>query len=57
MTIVDFEIAKLETPEWWSYKCLKSSVLEDPSTSIMIYVPNHCGNLQYSTFILLIEHF
>ena len=57
MTIVDFEIAKLQTPEWWSYKCLKSSVLEDPSTSIMIYVPNHCGNLQYSTFILLIEHF
>ena len=57
MTLTYFELPELRTPETWSDKCLKSHVLEDPSTSIMVNVPNHFGNLHYSIFTLLIEHF
>ena len=36
----------------WSYKCLKSPVSEDPSTSNMGKGPKHCWNLNDSTFTI-----
>ena len=38
----------------WLDKCLKSPVWEDPSTSNMENGPNHCWNLNDSTFIIFI---
>ena len=57
MILIDFDFPKLRTPETWSDKGVKGPVLEDPSTINMVNVPNDCGNLHHSTFILLIEHF
>ena len=57
MILIDFDFPKLRTRETWSDKGLKGPVLEDPSTINMVNVPNDCGNLHHSTFILLIEHF
>ena len=38
----------------WLDKCLKSPVWEDPSTSNMENGPNHCWNLNDSTFTIFI---
>ena len=42
MTLRDFVFPKLGTPKTWSDKCLKSPVLEDPSTSNMVNITKHC---------------
>ena len=42
MTRAAFVFPKLGTPKTWLDKCLKSPVLEYPSTSIMVNVPKHC---------------
>ena len=42
MTHIAFVFPKLMTSKTWLDKCLKSSVLEDPSTSNMVNLPKHC---------------
>ena len=42
MTLITFVFPKLRTPKTKSGKCLKGAVLEDPLTSNMVNVPNHC---------------
>ena len=42
MTLIDFVFPKLRPPKTWSDKSLKSPVSEDPSTSNMVNMPNHC---------------
>ena len=37
-------------------KFVKDPVSENPSTSKMLNVPNHCWNLHHSTFIIFIDH-
>ena len=54
--LIDFVISKLRTPKTWSEKCLKSPVLENPSTSNMGNVTKHCWNLHRSPFIIFIDH-
>ena len=56
MTLIDFAFWKLRTPKTWSDKCLRSPVSEDPSTSNMVNVPNHCASLPHSIFIIFIDH-
>ena len=56
MTLIDFVFPKLRTRKKWSYKCLKSPIYEDPSTSNIVNVPNHCWDLHHSTFITWIDH-
>ena len=46
ITLIDFVFLKLRTPKTWLDKCLKSPVLEDPSTSNMVDIPKHCSNLE-----------
>ena len=41
MTLIDSVFPILRTQKTWSDKCLKSLVLEDPSTSNMVNVPKH----------------
>ena len=57
MTLIDFVFPKLRPPKTWSDKCLKSPVSEDPSTSNMVNMPNHCWNLHDSWFIKIIDHY
>ena len=38
MTLIDFAISKLRTPKAKSDKCLKSPILDNPSTSNMLNV-------------------
>ena len=57
MTLIDFVFPKLRPPKTWSDKCLKSPVSEDPSTSNMVNMPNHCWNLRDSWFIKIIDHY
>ena len=40
----------------WLDKCLKGSVLEDPSTNNFVNGPKHCSNLKESTLIIFIDH-
>ena len=42
MTLIDFVFPKLPTTKTPSDKCLKSRVSENPSTSKMVNVPQHC---------------
>ena len=42
MTRTAFIVPKLSTPKTWLDKCLKSPVLEEPSTRDMVNVPKHC---------------
>ena len=56
MTLIVFAFLKLRTPKTRSDKCIKSPVSEDPTTSNMVNVPNHCGNLHHSIFIIFIDH-
>ena len=37
------------------YKCLKSSISEDPSKSNIVNAPKHCWNLIESAFTIFIE--
>ena len=37
------------------HKCIKSPVVEDPSTSNMVNGPKHCSCLQNNTFIIFID--
>ena len=39
----------------WLYKCLKSPVSEDPSTSNMLDAGKHCWNLNHSTVTIFID--
>ena len=39
----------------WLYKCLKSSVSEDPLRSDMVSGPKHCWNLKDSTFTIFAD--
>ena len=55
MTLIDSVFPILRTQKTWSDKCLKSPVLDDPSTSNMVNVPKHCWNLLQSTFIIFID--
>ena len=57
MTHINFVFPKLWTAKTWSDKCLKSPVSEDPSTSNMVNMPNHCWNLRDSWFIKIIDHY
>ena len=41
MTLIDSVFPILRTQKTWSDKCLKSLVLEDPSTSNMVNLPKH----------------
>ena len=56
MSLIAFAFPKLWTPKTYSYKCLKSPVSEDPSTSSMVNVPNHFKNLRHNIFIIFIDH-
>ena len=56
MPLIAFVFWKLLTPKTWLYKCLKSPVSEDPSTSKMADVPKHCLNLHHTIFIVFIDH-
>ena len=42
MTVIDFVFLILRTPKTWLDKCLKIPVLEDPSTSNLVNVSEHC---------------
>ena len=42
MTVKDFVFLILRTPKTWLDKCLKIPVLEDPSTSNLVNVSEHC---------------
>ena len=46
----------IRTPKTWSYQCLKSLVWEDPSTSNMVNVSNHCWNIHHSISVIFIDH-
>ena len=56
VTLVAFVFPKLQNLKTWLEKYLKSAVSEDPSTTNMGNVPNHCWNLHHSTFIIFIGH-
>ena len=56
MTLIDFAFPILRTPKTWSDKCIKPHVSQDSSTSNMVNVSNHCGNLHHSIFIIFIDH-
>ena len=56
MTLIGFVFPKLRSQKTWSDKCLKSPVLEDPSTSDILNVRKHCWNLHHSTFLIFIDH-
>ena len=56
MTLVDILFPKLRTPKTWSYKCLETPVYEDPSTSNIVNVSNHCWHLHHSTFFIWTDH-
>ena len=56
MTLTAFVFPKLRILKTWTDKCLKSPVLEDPSTSNMVNVPKRYWNLHHSTIIILIGH-
>ena len=57
MTVIDFVFLILRTPKTWLDKCLKIPVLEDPSTSNLVNVSEHCSNLHHNSFIILIDNF
>ena len=57
MTLTTFVFPKLRTLKTWLDKCLKSPVLEDPSTSSMVNMSKHCWNLHHTTFIIFIDHY
>ena len=40
----------------WLYKCLKSLLSEDPSTSNIVNGWKHISNLNDSTFTIFIDH-
>ena len=42
MALIDFVFPKLRPPKTSSDICLRSPVSEDPSTSNMLKLPNHC---------------
>ena len=52
MTLIDFVFLKLRTPKRWLDKCLKITVLEDPSTSNMVNGPKHCWILPHDYHIV-----
>ena len=56
MALIYFVFAKVRTPKTHSYKCLESPIWDDPSTSNMVNVENHCTNLHHSTFIRFNDH-
>ena len=56
MALIDFVLPKLRTLKTWLDKCLKSSVLEAPSTSGMVNWTKHCRNLNQNTLIIFIDH-
>ena len=56
MTLIDFVFRKLWSPKKWSDQCLKSPVLDDPSTSNMINVQKRSWNQHHSTFSIFIDH-
>ena len=56
MTLIVFVFLKLWTPKTWLDKCLKSPVLEDPSTSNMEDLPKHFWNLHQSTLTIFIDN-
>ena len=41
----------------WLDNCLKRPVSEDPSTSNMVNEPEHCFNLNDSTFTIFVNYF
>ena len=55
MILAAFVFPKLQTPESWLDKRLKSPVSEDYSTSNMVKVPKHCWNLHHRPFIKFVE--
>ena len=57
ITLIDFVFPKLPATKTRSDKCLKSRVSENPSTSNMVNVPQHCWNLHHSAFIISNDHF
>ena len=56
LTRTAFVVSKISTPKTWLDKCLKSPVLEEPSTRNMVNVPKHCWNLHHSSFVIFIDH-
>ena len=56
VTLTDFVFPKLQTPKTWSDKCLKNPLSDNPWTSNMANVRQHCSNLHHSIFIIFIDH-
>ena len=51
-----FVVLQLGTPKTWLDKCLKSDVLEEPSTSTVVNFSKHCWNMNHSTVVIFIDH-
>ena len=56
MTLTAFVFPQLPTLKKWLDKCLKSSVLEDPSAIHMVSVPKLSSYLRDITFVIFIDH-
>ena len=57
MALKEFAFPKLRTLKTWLHKCLKSAVLEEPSTSNIVKGAKFRRNLHDSTFIIFTDHF
>ena len=56
MTLIVFVFLKFWTPRTLLDKCVKSPLLEDPSTSNTAERPENLWNLYQSTFFIFIDH-
>ena len=56
MSLIYFVFPKLWTPNRYLYKCMKSLVSEDPSTSSIVTIPKHFWDLCHSAFIIFLDH-
>ena len=57
MTLTPFLFPKLRSPKTWLEKCLKGSVLENPSASNMVNMPKQFWNQYHSTLTIFIDHY
>ena len=53
MTLIVFAFPKIRTPKTWLDKCVKSPDSEDPWTTNMADMPEHCRYLHRGIFIML----
>ena len=57
MTLIADVFLNLRTPKTWLDKCLKSPVSEDPLRGNMLNALKNSWNLNYGTFMILIDHY